>query len=110
MPLTIKTLKATIRVKNSRQESSLHQPAKPARPSLEYALPVGEELAHGEPDPNKTATEGKGAASGRSPISAKNADPKMVADRVYELMKREILLGRDRGGYLSDGRRQPRQR
>lgn len=105
MPLTIKNLKATVRVKNSRQESSLHQPARPARPSLEYALPVGEELVHSDPDPNKTATEGKGSASGRSPISAKNADPKMVADRVYELMKREIQSMRERGGNLNDARK-----
>lgn len=72
---------------------------------MEYALPVAEELAHGEPDPNKTATEGKGAASGRGPISAKKADPKQVADRVYELMKKEILLGRERGGVRKDARR-----
>src|ERR1044072_2170090 len=109
MPLTIKNLKATVRVKNSRQESALHQPARPARASLEYVLPIADEMEEGQPDPNKTATEGKGAASKRSPISAKNVDPKMVADRVYELMRKEIVTLRERGGTWNDARkRQPR--
>jgi hypothetical protein len=104
MPLTIKTLRATVKVKNKQRESPLHQPGRAERPSMEYAMPVPDETVHGEPDPNKTATLGTGAASNRSPISAKNADPKRVADRVYELLKREIIVGRDRGGMI-DGRR-----
>ena len=76
----------------------MHEPAQPERPSMEYALPITEHSAHGEPDPNQTATLGKGSASNRGPISARDADPHKVADRVYELMKREIILGKQRGG------------
>src|SRR3954454_14797549 len=105
MALTIKTLRVTVKVKSKQRGSPLHQPARADRPSMEYAMPVPDEIVHGEPDPNKTATLGKGAASNRAPISAKNADPKKVADRVYELMRREIILGKDRGGLTEDGRR-----
>ncbi len=98
MQLTIKNLKTTVRVKTGRKESALHQGPRPERPSMEYAMPITEPVVHAEPDPGKTATQGKGAASKRTPISAKNADPKKVADRVYELMKREIILGMQRGG------------
>lgn len=98
MPLTIKTLRVTVKVKSKRRESPMHEPARPERPSLEYAMPITDQVAHGDPDPNKTATLGKGAASGRSPISARNADASKVANRVYELMKREIILGKYRGG------------
>ncbi|HVT11709.1 MAG TPA: hypothetical protein VHE55_05545 [Fimbriimonadaceae bacterium] len=105
MPLTIKTLRVTVRVKSRRRESPMHEPARPERPSLEYAMPVTEQVAHGDPDPNKTATLGRGAATGRGPISARNADPNKIADRVYELMKREIILGKHRGGLITNGRR-----
>ena len=105
MPLTIQTLKTTVKVKSKVKESPLHQPGRPERPSMNFAMPITEQVAHGEPDPNKTATIGKGAASHRAPVSAKNADPKKVADRVYELMKREVLLGKQRGGLTRDARR-----
>jgi len=98
MPLTIKNLKATVKLKNKKRESPLHEPPGPARPSMEFAMPITEQVAEGGSDPGKTATLGKGAASGRGPISARNADPGKVADRVYELMKREIALHRYRSG------------
>ncbi|MFI5385012.1 MAG: hypothetical protein ACHQ50_02730 [Fimbriimonadales bacterium] len=98
MPVTIKNLRTTVRVKVNRRESSLHAPPQPERPSMEFAMPITEQVLQGDPNPGKTATQGKGAASGRGPVSAKNADPKKVADRVYELMKREIILGKMRGG------------
>lgn len=98
MALTIKLLKSNVNVKSTQRQSNLHEPAQPNRPSMEYAMPITEHSVHGEPDPNQTATQGKGAASNRGPISARDADPHKVADRVYELMKREIILGKHRGG------------
>jgi hypothetical protein len=105
MPITIKTLRTTVKVKSQQRGSPLHQSARAERPSMDYAMPIAEATIQGEPDPNKTATLGKGAASNRKPISAKNADPKKVADRVYELLKSEIVLGQDRGGRETDARR-----
>lgn len=104
MPLTIKNLTSNVRIESTQRHSNIHEPAQPNRPSMEYAMPITEHSAHGEPDPSQTATLGKGAASNRSPISARDADPHKVADRVYELMKREIILGRQRGG-LNYGKR-----
>ena len=98
MPLTIKNLKATVTLKGSRLSSPLHEPPGPQRPSMEFAMPITDSVLEGGPDPGKTATLGKGAASHRGPISARNADPGKVADRVYELLKREILFTKYRGG------------
>ena len=99
MPLTIKTLKTTVNVKTKRRESPLQKAPRPAQPSMEYAMPITDSVAEGGPDPNKTATQGKGPASKRIPISAKTADPNKVADRVFELMKREIMMNKYRGGF-----------
>ncbi|HTQ11876.1 MAG TPA: hypothetical protein VMI31_17580, partial [Fimbriimonadaceae bacterium] len=70
MPLTIKNLKTTVRLKSQKRESPLHEPAGPQRPSLEFAMPIPEIVSEGQPDPAKTATLGRGAASHRGPISA----------------------------------------
>lgn len=99
MPLTIKRLNTTVRLKSTHRESPQHHGERPARPSMPFAMPIAAQTSESGPVPNKTATEGKGAASGRGPISARNVDPHKVADRVYDLMKQEIVLGRMRGGY-----------
>jgi hypothetical protein len=70
----------------------LATPAKPAGP--------------GGAPPSETATEsGGGAAAGqagpKAPSGPKQADARAVADRVYELMRQEVVLARLRGAGVS---------
>lgn len=98
MATTIKLLRCRIKVKSRSQRESLHEPARAERPSLEYAQPMGQETTHAENAiPAKTATEDRNASTQRERINPREADPKQVADRVYELMKEEVRLGRLRG-------------
>ncbi len=83
----------------TRRSSALHQAAQAARPALSFALPLPEvraEVAIPEPSALHTGTnESPNAAPG-----AGSAPPDIgaVADRVYELMRAEILQARQRGG------------
>ncbi|MBN9502680.1 MAG: hypothetical protein BGO01_02385 [Armatimonadetes bacterium 55-13] len=48
--------------------------------------------------PSQTATEGKGSGIGeKKAISSQGADPRKVADRVYELMLEEVRNYHRRG-------------
>lgn len=79
--------------------SALHQAAQSARPALSFALPLPEvraEVRTPEPSALHTGThESPNAAPGSG-----SAPPDIgaVADRVYELMRAEILQARQRGG------------
>jgi hypothetical protein len=78
----------------------LHQGEEAERPSMAFVLPPPRGGGAEGPEPSQTATEAGGAtASGRKmPPQAKNVDARAVADRVYELMKQELVLARLRGG------------
>ena len=98
MPLKINRLNVTIKVKGKRREMPLHKDQKAERVTLNYALPVAQQQSHTDALPADTATEGRGSASEKPTVSAKRADPRQVADRVYELMKQEIRLAKQRHG------------
>ena len=91
-------LQARYRRKTPRP-SALHQAVQAARPALSFALPlpaVRAEVQTPELSALHTGThEGPNAAPG-----AGSAPPDIgaVADRVYELMRAEILQARQRGG------------
>ena len=99
MSINVRRLVCNVSVKTKEKKSPLHKDAKAKKPDLQFreaptqggqAPPVGSE----------TATQDKGPAAGRAPVSAAGVDPHRVAERVYELMKEEIRLGRLRGeGY-----------
>jgi hypothetical protein len=97
MPANINVLRCRIRVTNVPQGSIEHQTANVERPSLHFVQPGGSETSHGDARPSQTATEDRNAATNRESISPRSADPKQIADRVYELMVREVKLGRARG-------------
>jgi len=69
---------------------------------MAFALPQSSET--GEQSGGKTATEAREqdmiAQEATRHIAAKGrrADPRMVADRVYDLMREEARLTRSRGG------------
>lgn len=96
MTIDVSRLVCNVTVKAKEKKSPLGKDAKSKHPDLLYRAPAG----HGGQTPpvgSETATQDKGPASGRSEVSAAGADPLRVADKVYELMKDEIRLGRLRG-------------
>jgi hypothetical protein len=82
--------------------TALGQDEKHARPEMAFALPAPQPGGEGGPEPSQTATENGGGAEageiGPKPAPApQQADARAVADRVYELMKQEVVLARLRG-------------
>jgi hypothetical protein len=65
----------------------------PPKPSMEFALPAPAPVA-GMPEPSRTATEERGA---KPTPNVQQPDARAVADRVYDLMRQEVILGRMRG-------------
>ncbi|MEO7714739.1 MAG: DUF4157 domain-containing protein [Capsulimonas sp.] len=65
----------------------------PPKPSMEFALPAPAPVA-GMPEPSQTATEERGA---KPTPNVQQPDARAVADRVYDLMRQEVILGRMRG-------------
>ena len=99
MPVHIRRLRCRVTVHTGRRaEPPAHHPEGPARPELHYALPAPAPRGEsGHPEPAQTVTEHPRAAEDPVP-DVKQADPKAVADRVYDLMKQEIADARLRGG------------
>lgn len=88
----IETIRCKVKVRSG--GSKKNDRGRPVAPSLEYAQP--EPLA---PAPRIDAATDE-AYSGVDNVGAavQKTDPKKVADRVYELMQRELLDARHRGG------------
>ena len=75
-----------------------------AVPAMAFVLPPPQPAGDAGQEPSQTGAEagGGGTAPGETqpaaPPEPGKADARAVADRVYELMKQEILLARQRGG------------
>lgn len=110
MPVHIRRLRCRVTVKSGgREASATHRSEGANRPSMHFVLPEPAPRSEAtRPEPSQTVTEHAQAVEAAPTPEAKTtinkADPKMVADRVYELMKQEIVQGRRRGG-TSLGRR-----
>ncbi len=73
-------------------------------PALVFAIPAKTAASEGPAAPSQTATEDRGAAAKQGSGAAPGqADPRAVADRVYELMREEmehsVLRGMRRRGW-----------
>ena len=101
MPVHIKRLRCRVTVKTGGRDAPVaHRPEGPKRPSLHFALPAPApraEAAPPEPARIVPAQPEESAAPQPEP-EVRKADPRAVADRVYELMRQEIALSRQRGG------------
>ncbi len=98
MAVNVRRLVCNVTVKSTAKKSPLHKDAKSKHPDLKFREAGSHQSGEGSPPPSETATEGKGPASGNAPVSASGADPHRVADKVYDLMKQEVRLGRMRSG------------
>ena len=92
MSLNVDRLKCRVRLKSS--GSGKGDRAKPATPSLDFAQP---EPLSPRPRQEAATDEARGEVEDLG-TAIQKADPQKVADRVYELMQRELLDGRHRGG------------
>ncbi len=83
------------REKSNRTGGALHQAAAPPRPALAFSLASPSARAGAASAPAQTATEESGETGSKT--SPAQADARAVTDRVYQLMKQEIALSRERG-------------
>lgn len=98
MPLKIKQLHCRVRITTGGRQDIQQPAAHPARPSLKFAMPAAEPRSETEPEPSQTATQERGQTSTRQPdADPARVDPQLVADRVYDLMREEVRIGRLRG-------------
>jgi hypothetical protein len=94
MGVRIGKLVCTIRVSGLPARQIQFAPEGPAHPALSFDLPVVQE--HREFV--SPAQNDEPSVSDASPeMAPKGADPRKVADRVYDLMRREIQSARERG-------------
>jgi hypothetical protein len=77
------------------QDTLLHQDAHVPRPSMSFAMPAPAPRAESVPEPSQTASDQQEAD--RPVPQARGADAQAVAERVYDLMREEIRLSRQRG-------------
>jgi hypothetical protein len=81
----------------------LSQGQQPERPSMDFAMTMGQGAVEGEEAPPSESTTGGDPASmeNGSSSSPGEVDANKVTERVYELMRQEIILGQARGGASS---------
>ncbi|MHB0937060.1 MAG: hypothetical protein ACYDCO_00630 [Armatimonadota bacterium] len=98
MAVHIRQLVCRITVRGKRTTDSLHRGEQPQRPSMAFLQPEPPAQMETPPIPSQTATEQSehGTEQLRKP-SPSHADPRAVADRVYDFMKEELSIGRLRG-------------
>ncbi|MBC8064994.1 MAG: hypothetical protein H7Y17_09200 [Chlorobia bacterium] len=83
-------------MKTGKEQSPLNKDAQAKKPSMNLASAPSKGSVEGQPVPSDTATQGK--MQGDDTPSALRVDPQKVAEKVYELMKQEVILGRMRRG------------
>ncbi len=100
MPVNIRRLRCRVMVKTGGRDAPVaHHSEGPKRPSLHFALPEPEPRAEAvPPEPANPVREEPQAVTPGPEQEVRKADPRAVADRVYELMRQEIALSRQRGG------------
>ena len=90
-----RVLEADDREQQNRTGGALHQASGPPRPALAFALPTARTGGESGMVPAQTATQESGEPAAKA--APAQADARAVTDRVYALMKQEIVLGRERG-------------
>lgn len=95
------TLEADDREKTNRTGGALHQASGPPRPELAFALSSARSSSVAASTPAQKGTEESGQPGAK--VDPAQTDARAVTDRVYELMKQEIALGRERGASRRKG-------
>lgn len=94
-------LDADDREKVNRTGGALHQASAPPRPALAFALSSARSRGGSASVPAQKATEESGQPGAK--VMPAQSDARAVTDRIYELMKQEIALGRGRGASRRKG-------
>ena len=102
--IRIDSLKCVVTVATKKKAAPGGKTAATAKPSLAFAQAPPPAPSQAGPTPGASATAGKdaggggvGAGGAAAPASPLTADPRRVADRVYELIVDEIRQDRRRG-------------
>jgi len=95
MGVRIRNLVCRVTVRKGRKTDTLHRGGQPQQPSMAFVHPAPESRAETAPEPSQTATEPSEEGTDRQRKAAPGAaDVRAVTDRVYDLMKEELSLGR----------------
>lgn len=95
MGVKVRKLKCRVRIAGKSQQESRLKDVDKERPSMTFALPPAEVRAEQPLEPMETSSSTSGVENDLE--QSASIDPRLIADRVYELMRREIQLGRQRG-------------
>ena len=75
-----------------------------AQPAMAFALPFGQTQGEARPQPSQLLSETRSAAPAtqaaapaEGSVGSQTPDPRTIADRVYDLMRRELHIGQQRG-------------
>ena len=75
-----------------------------AQPAMAFALPFGQTQGEARPQPSQLLSETRSAAPStqaaapaEGSVGSQTPDPRTIADRVYDLMRRELHVGQQRG-------------
>lgn len=93
--MRIHRMTCRVTIVSRERKLSLHAEPKPVRAAQRFEMPLVMEPAVAS-DPVVDAPE---EAMHEEPIRPAAADPRKVADRVYDLMRREAQLARERGAF-----------
>jgi hypothetical protein len=97
MPIHIERLRCSIVLRAREESSPEHAASGPDRPTLEYAVPASQQATQAGPTPDETATERASRNDEETTPATRQADPRLVTDRVYEMMREELRTARMRG-------------
>lgn len=100
MQLRIRRLECNVTIRTGQRRDITQGPQGPENPSMAYAMPFGGLGGESSAPPGEMALGDNAASSGQSQqsTSASAADPRAVAERVYDLMKDEVRLEKLRSG------------
>ena len=94
MPVTIDRLFSTVTVRSDDAGPMQNRQQGEDRPSMTFVGPSGSEGMQSEQVHAQGTADAAGDAPRRRGMSPRQADPKKVADRVYELMVEELRQAR----------------
>lgn len=98
MAVRIRRLRCRFTLRTGSRATDRHVAEGAARPQMQYSMPASPNTSEGGLPPSESASGQQSATGANRPVTTQRADPKKVADRVYELMKEEARVARMRRG------------
>ena len=106
MSIKIGRLHCRVTVKTGgKSRAMMHKDETRPKPSLAFAVTAPQpRLESAGQEPSAGGSKERGAAAGhKTKLDPRRVDPKLVADRVYDLMMKELTLAAQRGEVRTGG-------